>query len=385
MFSCWFPTGFSATFSTFAFLFALPLFFSRIEKVKFSLFEKAGLALFTWLLLSIFWSEAGILDSLHYLFEYRLYFMSPVLAVALLNLPNTQKRAICAALLGAVIALFTSYGLGLGWWKIEGAHLSLANHIYHGFIMSALLLHALLVSRHINGMFRFVAILVAVLTLYNVLNIENGRTGYLQIIAVCFIFVVLSFSRIQSGIMVLVAAVGLCFAYVSMDQFNARVDSTVASIENMIVNDDYKSSAGYRLEVYRGAIRMGVDNLAGGVGVGDVVSGLESLTNSGQIRVVTDNVHNEFLNMFLAGGMPALLLFLAFVLLIAWAGFQYRKINRVVGDALIGLSVIIFVSALFNSTIKDYGEKHALLIMLSLLSAKILADRSGSLKNTGIE
>ncbi len=31
MFSCWFPTGFSATFSTFAFLFALPLFFSRVD------------------------------------------------------------------------------------------------------------------------------------------------------------------------------------------------------------------------------------------------------------------------------------------------------------------------------------------------------------------
>ena len=384
MFSCWFPTGFSATFSTLAFFFALPLFFSRIDKINISLFEKAGLALFAWLLLSVFWSEVGVLDSLSYLSEYRLYFMLPVFAIALLCLPKTQKWAFYAAVLGAVIALITSYGLGFGWWRIEGAKLSLATHIYHGFIMSALALNALLVARHTNGLFRVGAIVVAVLTTYNVLNIEVGRTGYLQIIAVSFIFVVLSFSRMQAMIIALLAAVAFCAAYLFMDQFNARLDSTIANVERMVVNDDYESSAGYRLEFYRGAILIGADNLAGGVGVGDVAGELKSLANSGQIRVMTDNVHSEFMNMLLAGGVPALLLFFAFVLLIGWVGFQYRKVDRAVGDALIGLSVIVFVSALFNSTIKDYGEKHALLIMLSLLAAKLLANRSEYRTNTAI-
>jgi O-antigen ligase len=384
MFSCWFPTGFSATFSTFAFLFALPLFFSRVEWANISLFEKAGLVLFAWLLLSVFWSEAGVLDSLGYLSEYRLYFMVPVFAAALLCLPNTQKWAFYAAVLGAVIALITSYGLGLGWWKIEGAHLSLGNRIYHGFIMSALLLVALLVARHTNGVFRVAAAVVALLTAYNVLNIETGRTGYLQVIAVSFIFVFLSFSRLQAAILALVAAVAFGAAYVSLDQFNARVDQTLANVERMVVNDDYQSSAGYRLEFYRGAIQIGADNPLGGVGVGDVVAELENRANSGQIRIVTDNVHSEFMNMLMAGGVPALLLFLAIVLLIAWVGFQYRKSDKAVGDALIGSSVIVFVSALFNSTIKDYGEKHALLIMLSLLAAKLLADRLGSFEKTAI-
>ena len=380
MFSCWFPTGFSATFSTFAFLFALPLFFSRVDWVNISLFEKAGLLLFAWLLLSVFWSEAAALDSLAYLSEYRLYFMLPAFAVALLCLPDTQKWAFYAATSGAVIALVTSYGLGLGWWQIEGAHLSLANRVYHGFIMSALLLVSFLVARHTSGVFRVAAVLVALLTAYNVLNIETGRTGYLQVIAVSSIFIVLSFSRLQAAILALVAAVGFGAAYVSLDQFNARVDQTVANVERMVVNDDYQSSAGYRLEFYRAAIQIGADNPVGGVGVGKVVAELENRANSGQIRIVTDNVHSEFLNMLIAGGVPAMLLFLVFVLLVAWVGFQYRKSDRAVGDALVGISVIVFLSALFNSTIKDYGEKHALLIILSLLAAKLLADRLGSLK-----
>lgn len=375
MFSCWFPTGFSATFSTFAFLFASPLFFSRVDWINISIFEKVGLVLFAWLLLSVFWSEAGVLDSLGYLSEYRLYLMVPVFAAALWCLPNTQNWALYAAVLGAVVALIASYGLGLGWWKIEGAHLSLANRIYHGFIMSALLLVALLVARHTSGVFRIAALVVALLTAYNVLNIENGRTGYLQVIAVSFIFVVLSFSRLQAAILAFVAAVAFVAAYVSLDQFNARVDQTLGNVERMVVNDDYQSSAGYRLEFYRAAIQIGADNPAGGVGVGDVVAELENRAKSGQIRMVTDNVHSEFMNMLMAGGVPALSLFSAFVVLIAWVGFQYRKSNRAIGDALIGISVIVFVSALFNSTIKDYGEKHALLIMLSLPAAKILADR----------
>jgi len=378
MFSCWFPTGFSATFSTFAFFFALPLFFSRVDLANISLFEKAGLVLFAWLSLSIFWSKVGVLDSLGYLSEYRLYFMVPVFAAALVLLPSTQQWAFSAAVSGAVIALITSYGLALGFWQIEGANLSLANRVYHGFIMSALLLVSLLVARHTNGVFRITAVVVALSTAYNVLNIEIGRTGYLQVIAVTFIFVVLSFTRLQAAILTLVAAVAFGAAYVSLDAFNSRLDQTLVNVERIVVDDDYISSAGYRLEYYRGAIQIGAGNPVGGVGVGDVVAELENRANSGQIRLLTDNVHSEFMNMLMAGGFTAFLLFLAFVSLIAWVGFQYRKSDRAVGDALIGISVIVFVSALFNSTIKDYGEKHALLIMLSLLAAKLLSGRPGS-------
>jgi len=383
MFSCWFPTGFSATFSTFAFFFALPLFFSRVDLANISLFEKAGLVLFAWLSLSIFWSKVGVLDSLGYLSEYRLYFMVPVFAAALVSLPSTQQWAFAAAVSGAVIALITSYGLALGFWQIEGANLSLANRVYHGFIMSALLLVSLLVARHTNGVFRITAVVVALSTAYNVLNIEIGRTGYLQVIAVTFIFVVLSFTRLQAAILTLVAAVALGTAYVSLDEFNSRLDQTLVNVERIVVDDDYISSAGYRLEYYRGAIQIGADNPVGGVGVGDVVSELENRANSGQIRLLTDNVHSEFMNMLMAGGFTAFLLFLAFVSLIAWVGLQYRKSDRAVGDALIGVSVIVFVSALFNSTIKDYGEKHALLIILSLLAAQLLADRVKSTDKTG--
>jgi hypothetical protein len=310
--------------------------------------------------------------------------MLPVFAAALLCLPNTQKWALYAAVIGAVIALVTSYGLGLQWWTIKGIQLSLADRIYHGFIMSTLLLVALLVARNATGMIRIGATVVAVLTVYNVLNIETGRTGYLQVIAVSLIFVVLSFSRLQAAVLASIAALSLGIAYLSLGQFNAQVNHTLTSFERMVVDDDYNTSAGNRLEFYRGAIQIGADNPLGGVGVGDVVTELKDRANSGQIRIVTDNVHSEFMNMLIAGGLPALFLFLVFVLSISWVGFRYRKTDRVIGDALTGISVIVFVSAIFNSTIKDYGEKNALLIILSLLVAKLFSDRTLFGKNMAI-
>lgn len=372
MFSCWFPTGFSATFSTFAFFFALPLFFSRVSWGTISLFEKIGMLLFGWLLLSVIWSEALILESFGYLSEYRIYFMLPVLIAALSGNTKTQGQALVAAILGAVFALVASYGLGLGWWKIDGAALSLGNRIYHGFIMSSFMLVCFLIARERKDIVRLVALSVAVLIIFNVFSIENGRTGYLQVFFVSVVLVFLTFSRAISSAAVIIT---LCVAgifYTTSDKLHDRIHETLQNAQRMVNTDDYHSSVGYRLEFYRSALQIGYEHPVIGVGVGDVTSVLAARYESGEIRVLTDNVHSEFMNMLVAGGFTATFLFLTFISAIAYEGVRQRKSSKFLGDALIGLSVIILISALFNSTIKDYGEKHALIIMLALAGSKIV-------------
>ena len=58
--------------------------------------------------------------------------------------------------------------------------------------------------------------------------------------------------------------------------------------------------------------------------MGDVVAELENRADSGQVRILFDNVHSEFLNM-LVPGVPAPLLFSAFVLTIAWVDLTIGK------------------------------------------------------------
>jgi len=384
MFSCWFPTGFSGTFSTLAFLFALPIFFYRIRSVELNRFEIVALALFGWLLLSVVWSDTSLLESLSYLSEYRIYFILPVLSVVLALNKQTQSWTFGAAMLGAFIALITSYGLGFGWWQIEGAQFSLANRIYHGFIMSSFLLACLLIARETTGVIRGLFAVVALLVVYNVLNVETGRTGYLQVVFVCLTFAVLTFSRARLFLAVAFAVILFGASYLAFDRFHERVNQTLANVERMVVSDDYHSSVGYRLEFYRNAINIGLDYPLSGVGVGDVKRTLQSRAETGEIRLLTDNVHSEFMNMLIVGGIPALLLFSGFIVAIAYSGFVMRRQSRWLGDALIGMGVVIFVSALFNSTIKDYGEKHALLIMLSLLAARLVTDRPKNYNQTSL-
>ena len=374
MFSCLFPTGFAATFSTFSFLFAIPIFCYQFRCFKINRFELVGLALFGWLSLSIFWSNVPFLESMGYLSEYRIYIMIPVLTSAIVFSERTQRWALVSALLGAFLALVASYGLGFGWWEVEGADRSLANRIYHGFIMSSFLLVSLLIAREASGAVRLIAAIVALLVLYNVLNIETGRTGYIQVASVVFVFLVLTFRLTQAVFMTAGAVILFGLSYMSFDRFHDRVNETVVNVEKMVASGDVNSSAGLRLEFYRAAFDMGMDNSWFGVGVGEVTKQLRKGAESGDIRVLTDNVHNEFLNMLLAGGGVALLLFTGFVSAIGFLGVKERGRSRVLGDALIGVSVILTVAALFNSTIKDFGEKHALMIMLSILGARVFAN-----------
>lgn len=376
MFSCWFPTGFSATLSTLAFAFALPIFLAGIKSREFIRFEKTGLLLFGWLFLSVLWSDVSLSESLKYLSEYRIYFILPVLIHVLSLNERTQRLAFFAAMLGLLIALASSYGLALGWLEVKGALNSLANRIYHGFIMASFLAACLLVSREYYGWVRFVFLSLSALIVYNVLNIETGRTGYLQIIVIGVAFCALTIPKRQflksSILMILI----LLFSYLALDRFQEQVVHTFGNVEKMMSVGDYNSSAGYRLEYYRGAIGIALENPILGVGVGDVVNELIARAEAGEMRLLTDNVHSEFLNMLVIGGVPGLLLFCVFIGSIFESGFAARANSRLVGDALICLGLIIVVSALFNSTIKDYGEKHALIVVLSILGARLLGRSS---------
>lgn len=371
MFSCWFTTGFSATFSTLAFVFALPVFFFRMKALFLNKFEKTGLVLFLWLAASVLWSTSPFKDSLDYLGEYRLYFIVPIFTFVLAFNPEVQRYAFRGAVFGAIAALLASYALGFGLLHLEGAHLSLADHIYHGFIMSCLLAVCLVMYRESVGWRKLLVAILASAVFYNVLAIEQGRTGYLQIISVCATLAFLNLSRIRAMTVVGIIVSIVLLSYLVSERLQHRIDLTVRSVQALLVDPNYESSLGMRVAFYSAAIDIGFEHPLTGVGVGDVTKELRDRAESGQMPVLTDNVHSEFLNMFVAGGLPAFFLFVCFLGSIFYTGFIVRRKCRQTGDFFIALGVVVLISALFNSTVKDYGEKHALIIMLSILGGRL--------------
>jgi O-antigen ligase len=80
----------------------------------------------------------------------------------------------------------------------------------------------------------------------------------------------------------------------------------------------------------------------------------------------TDNPHNEYLMELLGGGIPALLLFLA------WLGLTLREALRAdtMHRALLaGVCVAFAFGCLFNSLLMDFGEGHLYMGLMAWLLA----------------
>ena len=371
MFSCLFPTGFSATFSSLAFMFALPVFIRNFRDIRVTLFECAGLLLFGWILLSTLWSDASLSENLKSLSEYRIFWMLPVFTFALANNKQAQQWSVNCLLVGGVIGLLASYGLWAGMLEIEGASLSLANRIYHGFIMSIFFLGCCLLGRENVGSRRILLWFLSFLILFNVVNVENGRTGYLQIIGTMIVVSTVLVPRKRLAVSLLIILIAIVINYLVADGFQTRMDETGRNLVKIFSSEDMDSSGGRRAEFYRVSVEVLLEYPFFGLGVGDVSNYLARLNQEGRLQFYTDNVHSEVFNMGLIGGFPAMLGFFLFVMSVGYCGFAVRRSDRLTGDILIGVSVIILISALFNSTIKDYGEKHAILVVLALLGSRL--------------
>lgn len=364
MFSCSFATGISATLSTLAFIFALVLTVWAGRKalpILLTAPNLLGFLLFGWLALTIFWSQSPIAESLEALSEYRIYFMVPVLTVALVLSRTDATCIVLASMLGSLVALIASYALWLGWIEVEGAHLSLANRIYHGFIMAIFLAQALywfLVRQ--NSWARTVWLALALLITFNVLAVEQGRTGYIQVLGVWFVFLAFCVPR-QMRLVVGLALIGGIACLVSLSEsLQANLATTAGNVGRYLNGVYVPTSASLRLNFYETGLSVFLQNFFVGVGVGDVVSALDQQFKGEFLRFKTDNVHNEYLNMGMAGGIVALVLFVSY-----WSHIYFASTIKNLSERFFffSIGIIIFISAIFNSTIKDYGEKHALLII----------------------
>ena len=135
------------------------------------------------------------------------------------------------------------------------------------------------------------------------------------------------------------------------------------------------TSAGTRMEFYSKALQFGLENPLFGVGVGDVENLLANKYRIGEIAILTDNVHSEYMNMLLIGGFPLLILYCVYVISIFWYGYRLASVAKSLGWMFMGVSLWLGISSIFNSSIKDFGDKQLVILVLSWLVACVLSIR----------
>lgn len=374
MTSCLFPTGFASAFAIFSFLFALGCVVGHPAVLRNSILREqiasfVGFALFGWLSLSALWSDTSPSETFQYLMEYRHFLIIPIIVRAAALVPDSVELAVKAMVFGAVIALASSYYLWFQSTGVEGEPLSLANRIYHGLLISILMLFSVSALSWTN-LTRFQKafwLSLATLSGMNVLFIEEGRTGQIQVIVVFLwasVGAYISSRRKLVFVSVFCGVVLSCFVVF----FETRLLQTFIDLLSLL-EEGSAVALDPRLVYYQAALSLWGDNFWIGLGVGDVEASFRALFLAGEMPLLTDNVHSEFLNFSLMGGVIGLILLCSYLFLLADIG---RGRTSSYSVFRIGFFLVFALGMVFNSYFKDFGEKNLFIIMVVILQAENL-------------
>lgn len=375
--SCLFPTGVTNTSFWLSIILALivsakdgqrgPVHDSEPLAIYF------GYALICYLALVSIANEVDINLLVISIFEYRILFLLPLVGFLLYKTEKTRNLCLFAFFLGAFTALAASYLIYFDVLNFEDGRRSLANRIFHGFLMMNLFIF-IAGLRSTEKYTEVLFGLLLVVILYNVLAVETGRTAYICQAVVGIYFLLYKFK--SWGLRVIGLILGLCLiALIGKIEpgLVSILGSSASNISNAIFEDSYSNSAGLRAEYYRGGFHLWTDSPIFGIGIANIDGALSQLHTEGLIRAFTDNLHSEFLTMLVGGGMFGLALYCMF-LISFWGFFQNQAdIKLTYGFSLDvkfvgrGIILVIAIFSLFNSTFKDFGEKQLLFFILPFL------------------
>jgi O-antigen ligase len=87
-----------------------------------------------------------------------------------------------------------------------------------------------------------------------------------------------------------------------------------------------------------------------------------------------NNPHTEYLLQLGAGGLPALLLFLAWLAAPVWLALRHRRLESPWAGAAGCIAIAFALSALFNSVLRDFVEAHFYTSLMAWLLVRRVND-----------
>lgn len=331
--------------------------------------------LFALYALSGFWSVGSFETFGLNLYEYRTLLAIPLFTLCLVTASANVKYLEAFFLIGVIFGCALLYGnYILNLLAISaGVFVPRGSHIIGGTISAFGIVLTLHLASRSNNIKKWLLIVCSVMLSIFVLAIDTGRTGYLQVISVwvLWIFCGTVRSKLQalSGLFVVVLAI-LVFS----DSTAFRVGEVLVDV-NRFKSGDIASSSGLRLEAWRFSIHQFFKAPILGHGLGSYQVLLSESYDNGLFRWRTDNLHTELGNTIIIGGGVALFLLLAICMSPIKLLFK-TKVGCDVIFLVLGVSTVFIVNAIFNSTFKDFGEKHLIMVMFPYLYIHLI----GSIK-----
>lgn len=187
----------------------------------------------------------------------------------------------------------------------------------------------------------------------NILFFSTGRTGYV----ICFILITLFLFRCLPDkwtiiLLVLVSTMPLML-YNFSESFKNRIDLTKAAINKFQNDEDNITSVGLRISFLQNGLKIIQSNPIYGSGTGSIELRYKQIEKN--TKLLTDNPHNEYLNIGIQLGIFGLVYLL---LMLAYHWYKSTLLPPPYNLLTEGLVLTIVIGSLANSLLMDTTESH---------------------------
>lgn len=320
----------------------------------------AALLLVYALFLGGFYGNAAWNDVLHYWRKY-----APLLAIPLLILIFEDKRSREYALTGFMLAmaltLLLSCVIATGWFVdrawFQGTmnnpfvfKLHLTQNIFMAFFAYALALKA---KNTVSLGWRIAYGVIAILAVYNVLFMVQGRTGYF-VLAVLLMYLCYRQLYWKGLVLAVVIILGVAnVGYIASTTMRERLDLVKDEIAVWKPGHGATSSSGLRMDYYSTSLNIIRDHPILGVGTGGFALAYAEKIKGTQ-SAPSNNPHNQYLLITVQLGLVGLLLLLYLFVqqwrAAAWLPTTFEQ------DMARGVLLTIMSGSLMNSLLLDHTE-----------------------------
>ena len=330
------------------------------------------LAILLWffMLLGVFYTPVPFLEAGGMLDKYREFLYIPLFILVFLD-NQSQKWGLYAFISAMTITLFLSYLMAITGWQI-GKGTPESPFIFKTYITQSLLMALaayFLAVQCWKGKYwwRWIGGVWILLALYNILFMSAGRTGYLVLFCLIFLF----FYQIYQlrGILVgsVVLAVFSILAYTYSDVLRQRVDNLSESLQNYQPGQT-SNSAQLRLEFLKNSLILVAQKPVLGHGTGSFSYKYKQLAERQGITS-TANPHSEYLMIAVQWGLIGVGLFMT-LLYLMWKTSHHLETQAALMAQ--GLVITIAVGCLVNSLWLDNTEGHIFAYLIGVFYGRLL-------------
>lgn len=375
--------GFFVTFSTAGTALALSVLAAlclvapkRILATRFwrEAYFLLGLALLAYVALRTLAGEGFTLSSLRWVNHYQELLVIPLLWAVFSN--THRPQAFGLGLLAGVAYLAALYWIfGSTYESTFGLQL-LQHRISAGFAM-AIVAYLLFEHARLGWLPRWMGFGGAAALAATVLLVIDGRTGHvvLLLLLACAAFrAAPRRARLATTVMATVAAIAFAALSPTVRERALETFHDMEATEHDQVVEN--SSTSIRIEILRNAATVAREHWVLGTGWGHYGSAVADVAHrrhkdpaavEGALSV---NPHNEFLMQLAAGGLPALLLFIAWLGCPVWQALRRRGPGEPWTGTIACVSLAFAVGCLFNSLLLDFTEAHFYAAVVAWLLAR---------------